>query len=199
MSDVTMRKCDMTGKVGDPSDIERLEFGLDGATFEIDLDPEYAGNLRFALRKFTDAARRTGGRARVRQRNADGTVRAPAPIGSAPSKRKREKIEEPTERAVLNLPTPLFTDDGQATGELTPAKAKRATQPGTDERKAKIAAMRTWASKVGYAVGKSARFPSEVEAHYDQVGGKTANVKPEGKYAATKDMSLRELAKVGNG
>lgn len=196
MSDVTMRKCDMTGEVGYPEDIERVEFGLDGATFEIDLDAEHAGSLRFTLRKFTDAARRTGGRARVRQRNVDGTVRAPAPVGT---NGKRPKLEEPTERAVLTMPTPLFSQDGQPTGELTPGKADKSREPGTEERKAKIAAMRTWASRVGYQVGKTARFPSEVEAHYDRVDGKTSRVKAEGKYAADTEKAERELAKVGNG
>lgn len=46
----------------DSPDIETVEFGLDGVTYEIDLGPENAESLRSGLAGFIDAARRTGGR-----------------------------------------------------------------------------------------------------------------------------------------
>ncbi len=42
---------------------ETLTFGLDGKTYEIDLNDKNAGKLRKALEGYVAAARRTGGRA----------------------------------------------------------------------------------------------------------------------------------------
>lgn len=44
--------------------IETVEFGLDGVTYEIDLNDENAERLRDALAGYVAAARRTGGRAK---------------------------------------------------------------------------------------------------------------------------------------
>jgi hypothetical protein len=41
---------------------ETVRFGLDGATYEIDLSDRNADRLRKALAPFLDAARKTGGR-----------------------------------------------------------------------------------------------------------------------------------------
>lgn len=57
-------------------DISTVTFGLDGATYEIDLTEANAGNLRKALEEFATHARRTGGRLKR------GTASA-APSGSA--------------------------------------------------------------------------------------------------------------------
>lgn len=43
-------------------DISTVSFGLDGATYEIDLTEANAQSLRTALEQFVGAARRTGGR-----------------------------------------------------------------------------------------------------------------------------------------
>lgn len=44
------------------TDVEIVQFGLDGATYEIDLSASNAQRLRKALAEYVDAARRTGGR-----------------------------------------------------------------------------------------------------------------------------------------
>ena len=43
---------------------ETVTFALDGNTYEIDLSTENAAQLRSALSKFVDKARKTGGRAK---------------------------------------------------------------------------------------------------------------------------------------
>ncbi|SDN05270.1 histone-like nucleoid-structuring protein Lsr2 [Allokutzneria albata] len=49
---------------GTPSeDISRIEFALDGVTYEIDLSDKNSDTLRQALAPFVEAARRIGGRA----------------------------------------------------------------------------------------------------------------------------------------
>jgi hypothetical protein len=52
---------DLDGRTGD--DIETVEFGLDGVTYEIDLSDGHARRLRDdVLGEFVEHARRTGGR-----------------------------------------------------------------------------------------------------------------------------------------
>jgi hypothetical protein len=58
------------------NDISTVTFGLDGATYEIDLTEANADNLRKSLEEFATHARRTGGRLKR------GTASA-APSGSA--------------------------------------------------------------------------------------------------------------------
>jgi hypothetical protein len=45
-----------------PSGVQQqtVAFGLDGQTYEIDLDAEHAGELRSTLQRYIDAARRSG-------------------------------------------------------------------------------------------------------------------------------------------
>jgi hypothetical protein len=45
-------------------DVEAVSFGLDGATYDIDLKPGNAARLRDGLADFIASARRTGGRTR---------------------------------------------------------------------------------------------------------------------------------------
>jgi hypothetical protein len=47
-----------------------VRFGLDGADYEIDLNAGHAQELRDALARYVDAARRTGGTARRPARSA---------------------------------------------------------------------------------------------------------------------------------
>jgi hypothetical protein len=54
---------------------ETVEFGLDGATYQIDLSGDNAGRLRESLTEYVDHARRAGGRKRVAGRPTVG--RAP--------------------------------------------------------------------------------------------------------------------------
>jgi hypothetical protein len=55
---------------------ETVRFGLDGATYEIDLSDSNADKLRKALAPFLDAARKTGGRSTTKR----GFKRSPAAV-----------------------------------------------------------------------------------------------------------------------
>lgn len=67
---------------------ETVGFGLDGATYEIDLSAAHAGELRSALEPYIGAARRAGGR-----RATPAAPAAPAPA-AAPSSSSRERNQE---------------------------------------------------------------------------------------------------------
>jgi hypothetical protein len=58
---------------------ETVEFGLDGVTYEIDLNDENATRLREELATWIGQARRSGGRRQTRRRPGGG---AAAPAGS---------------------------------------------------------------------------------------------------------------------
>lgn len=64
---------DLDGTTG--SDIETVQFSLDGVAYEIDLNKVNGGRLRDGLAAFVAHARRTGGKARR------GGVRSAAPAG----------------------------------------------------------------------------------------------------------------------
>ena len=53
---------DLDGSTG--GDISTVEFGLDGVTYEIDINEQNAAALRESLEAYVNAARRTGGRKR---------------------------------------------------------------------------------------------------------------------------------------
>lgn len=57
------------------NDISTVTFGLDGVTYEIDLNENNANDLRNHLHEFISAARRTGGRVRRGGTAAGGTGR----------------------------------------------------------------------------------------------------------------------------
>lgn len=59
---------------------ETVEFGLDGASYTIDLSGNNAGRLRDALEEYVEHARRAGGRKRAAGRPAAG--RAPRPASA---------------------------------------------------------------------------------------------------------------------
>jgi hypothetical protein len=66
------------------NDITTVTFGLDGATYEIDLTANNAAKLRNRLGDFVDAGRRTGGRVK----------RGGSPIkGAAPTAANREQTK----------------------------------------------------------------------------------------------------------
>jgi hypothetical protein len=52
------------------TEVETVQFGLDGVTYEIDLSESNAQRLRKALAEYVDAARRTGGRLKRGARGA---------------------------------------------------------------------------------------------------------------------------------
>ena len=55
---------------------ETVRFGLDGATYEIDLSDRNADRLRQALTPYLDAARKTGGRSTMKR----GLKRSPVAV-----------------------------------------------------------------------------------------------------------------------
>jgi hypothetical protein len=57
---------------------ETIEFGLDGASYQIDLSEDNAERLRDALAEYVDHARRSGGRKRATSRPAAGRPARPA-------------------------------------------------------------------------------------------------------------------------
>jgi nucleoid-associated protein Lsr2 len=57
---------------------ETVEFGLDGASYQIDLSEDNAERLRDALAEYVDHARRSGGRKRAPARPAPGRPARPA-------------------------------------------------------------------------------------------------------------------------
>ncbi|HEX3787646.1 MAG TPA: Lsr2 family protein [Pseudonocardiaceae bacterium] len=61
---------------------ETVEFGLDGATYQIDLSGKNAGRLRDALADYVDHARRAGGRKRSGGRVPATAGRAPRPASA---------------------------------------------------------------------------------------------------------------------
>jgi Lsr2 len=67
-------------------DISTVSFGLDGATYEIDLTEANAQTLRSSLEQFVGAARRTGGRLKR------GT--APTPVRQSASREQTQAIRE---------------------------------------------------------------------------------------------------------
>jgi Lsr2 len=70
-------------------DISTITFGLDGVTYEIDLNDANASKLRESLATFVGAAQRVGGRAK---RNSAAT--APRATGSGRSKEQTQAIRE---------------------------------------------------------------------------------------------------------
>ena len=67
---------------GSPAD-ETITFGLDGTTYEVDLNAKNAKKLRDSLSKFVGAARKAGG-------TSTGPGRGKARRGAAPAKDNRE-------------------------------------------------------------------------------------------------------------
>ncbi|WP_433800009.1 histone-like nucleoid-structuring protein Lsr2 [Actinomycetospora sp. CA-084318] len=68
---------------------ETVDFGLDGASYEIDLSTTNAGELRSALERYVAAARRTGGR-----RTSPATPAPAAAASSSSSSSSRERNQE---------------------------------------------------------------------------------------------------------
>jgi hypothetical protein len=78
---------DLDGTASD--DISTVSFGLDGVSYEIDLNEDNASSLRDSLADFVASARRTGGR--VKRGTAPAAAR---PVGSGRSKEQTQAIRE---------------------------------------------------------------------------------------------------------
>lgn len=77
---------DLDGSTGEG--IETVTFGLDGVTYEIDLNEDNATNLRDSLAQFISAATRTGGRVKR------GTATTAGPSGSARNREQTQAIRD---------------------------------------------------------------------------------------------------------
>lgn len=102
------------------NDISTVTFGLDGVTYEIDLNADNASNLRNHLADYIAAARRTGGRVR----------RGGSPAGG--SGRNREQTQAIREWAKKNghevsdrgrIPAAVI--EAFETAQAAPAKSRR--------------------------------------------------------------------------
>src|SRR5215469_6285447 len=74
------------------NDISTVTFGLDGVTYEIDLNEDNANNLREHLAEYIASARRTGGRVK----------RGGSPVVAGGSGRNREQTQAIREWAKKN-------------------------------------------------------------------------------------------------
>lgn len=96
---------DLTGEGGD--DVESLSFGIDGATYEIDLSEGNAAALRDALATYIAAARRTGGRRRGANRPGRGatvtTIAANPPAPTSTDRGENQRIREWAQRKGLQI------------------------------------------------------------------------------------------------
>jgi len=70
---------------------ETVEFGLDGASYQIDLSGENAGKLRDALADYVEHARRSGGRKRAPGRTP---VAGRAPRPASADREQNQAIRE---------------------------------------------------------------------------------------------------------
>lgn len=100
--------------------IETVSFGLDGVTYEIDLNDANAGKLRDHLADYIGSARRTGGRMK---RNVPPTARQ----GSGPA-RNREQTQAIREWAKSN--GWAISDRGRIPAEVVDAYEAQAGKRG---------------------------------------------------------------------
>ncbi|MCG8917795.1 Lsr2 family protein [Actinokineospora sp. PR83] len=77
---------DLDGSIAE----ETVEFGLDGASYQIDLSSDNAEKLREALADFIDSARRSGGRKRLPGKVAVGR----APRTASADREQNQAIRE---------------------------------------------------------------------------------------------------------
>lgn len=70
---------DIDGRSGD--DVSTIQFGLDGVTYEIDLNESNAERLRDELSEFVSAARRVGGRIKRGTKPQSGSTTAHGEAG----------------------------------------------------------------------------------------------------------------------
>lgn len=99
--------------------IQTVEFGLDGVTYEIDLNDGNAGKLRDHLEGFIGSARRTGGR--VKRGLATNGAR---PAGSGRSREQTQAIREWAKRNNWEI-----SDRGRIPAEIIEAFEAEAGKP----------------------------------------------------------------------
>ena len=79
---------------------ETVEFGLDGAFYEIDLSGDNAGRLRDALAEYVEHARRSGGRKRTGGRVA---VAGRAPRTASADREQNQAMREWARKQGMNI------------------------------------------------------------------------------------------------
>jgi len=89
---------------------ESVEFGLDGATYQIDLSSKNANKLRDALSAYVEAARRSGGRKRAAGRPGR------APRAAAADREQSQAIREWARKNGFTV-----SDRGRIPGEVLDA------------------------------------------------------------------------------
>jgi hypothetical protein len=103
------------------SDISTVTFGLDGVTYEIDLNENNASNLRDHLAEFIASARRTGGRVK-----RGGTVTAG---GSGRNREQTQAIREWAKKNGHDVSDrgriPAAVIDAFEAAQSAPAKGRR--------------------------------------------------------------------------
>lgn len=129
---------------------ETVEFGLDGASYEMDLTFAHADDLRTVLEPYVAAARRTGGRLkRSRSRppaDAAATEKTPSPNGSAAA-------------------PPQFSGTGTA-AKTTRGRVPIVAAPVHRDR-AQTQAMREWGRSNGWSdVKDRGRLPEDLITAY---------------------------------
>lgn len=91
---------------------ETVEFGLDGAFYEIDLSEDNAERLREALAEYVEHARRAGGRKRAATRAGAGR----APRTASADREQNQAIREWARKQGMNV-----SDRGRIPKEVTDA------------------------------------------------------------------------------
>jgi Lsr2 len=106
------------------TEVETVQFGLDGATYEIDLSESNAQRLRKTVAEYIDAARRTGGRLK-RGTRIRGTSAADGEAGSIREWAQANGIEV---AARGRIPGDVVESYRQAQAAPTPATRKRGSR-----------------------------------------------------------------------
>jgi hypothetical protein len=113
---------DLDGGVAD----ESVQFGLDGATYEVDLSAKHAKELRAALDKFVQVARRSSGKSTAQR------ARGSRPRASRADHEQNQAIREWAQRKGLEIATRgrisrAIVEEFQAEAErkATPTKRRR--------------------------------------------------------------------------
>ncbi|WP_424183989.1 histone-like nucleoid-structuring protein Lsr2 [Actinokineospora sp. G85] len=99
---------DLDGSVAE----ETVEFGLDGASYQIDLSSDNAEKLREALADFVESARRAGGRKRALAKAAPGR----APRTASADREQNQAIREWARKQGMNV-----SDRGRIPSEVLDA------------------------------------------------------------------------------
>jgi nucleoid-associated protein Lsr2 len=94
---------------------ETVEFGLDGAFYEIDLSEDNAERLRESLAEYVEHARRAGGRKRT------GRVAGRAPRSASADREQNQAIREWARKQGMNV-----SERGRIPKEVTDAYNARA-------------------------------------------------------------------------